>query len=39
MLAQRVPNFDMSRFVTMLPNRAHQIDEEIYEILTSLSDF
>ena len=30
MLAQRVPNFDMSRFVTMLPNRAHQIDEEIY---------
>lgn len=27
MLAQRVNNFDMSRFVSMLPQRVHQIDE------------
>ena len=39
MLAQRVPNFDMSKFVAMLPHRAKQIDEEIYQILNSLSDF
>jgi hypothetical protein len=30
MLAQRVSNFDMPRFVSMLPQRVHQIDEEIY---------
>lgn len=39
MLAQRVPNFDMSKFVSMLPARVKQIDQEIYQILTSLSDF
>jgi len=27
MLAQRVNNFDMSKFVSMLPQRVHQIDE------------
>lgn len=39
MLTQRVPNFNMSHFAAMLPTRVHQIDEEIYEILISLSDF
>lgn len=39
MLAERVGNFQMSKFIAMLPQRAHQIDEEIHEILTSLTDF
>ena len=29
----------MEKFTSMIPNRSNQIDEEIYEILNSLTDF
>jgi hypothetical protein len=39
MLTEKVHGFDMSRLEAMLPARATQLDEQIYEILGSLSNF
>lgn len=39
MLQELIGTFDMAKFNELLPSRTHQIDEEIYEILTSFTDF
>jgi hypothetical protein len=39
MLRKMVEGFDMGKFVELLPSRVEQIDEEIYEILCSVSEF
>lgn len=38
-LASRVKDFDMGRFLQMLETRHEQIDDQLLDMLTSLSDF
>ena len=38
-LTEKVPNFSMKRFETMLLSRQDEMDTEIFDLLLSLSDF
>jgi hypothetical protein len=38
-LASTVKDFDMGRFLSLLESRHEQIDDQLLDMLTSLSDF